>query len=116
MTILYTQDDKFREITRDAYRSYLISRNQAPIVYHSGNVHLKRLRVLARVAMRRIRAGVKRIHLAIVAGKVRRLQRELALQDIRYDYPFAVDGTPEPAQPEKKHVQTPMILGEKWDF
>jgi hypothetical protein len=79
----------------DAYRAYLISRSQSPIVTHSRKMQLKRLRVLARQAIRQISVGCKIIHRAIVAAKTRRIRRELML----HQFP-----------------QQPMILGDKWDF
>jgi hypothetical protein len=61
----------------DAYRAWLISRQQSPIVYHSGAMHLKRLGVLARKISSRVRAALTAIHQAIVAAKMRRVRREL---------------------------------------
>jgi hypothetical protein len=61
----------------DAYRAWLISRAQPPIVYHTGKMHLKRLRVLARQFRSRFSAALTTIHQAIVAAKLRRVQREL---------------------------------------
>lgn len=65
--------DRFRDLAADdAYRSWLISRNQPPIVYHSGEMQWKRLRVLAR----RVVGLIASQHLAIVASRSRlRVQR-----------------------------------------
>jgi hypothetical protein len=80
--------EKFRDLTSDdAYRSWLISRNQAPIVYRSGEMHWKRLRVLARLGRNHIKGFFTAIHLALVADKMRRVRRELALRGVRYDAP-----------------------------
>jgi hypothetical protein len=83
----------------DAYRAWLISRQQAPIVVHSGAMHLKRLRVLARKISSHIRAALATMHQAIIAAKMRRVRRELTFHghELR-DFP-----------------QTPLILGDKWD-
>jgi len=60
--------DRFRDLAvDDAYRSWLISRNQPPIVYHSGEMQWKRLRVLAR----RVVGFIASQHLAIVACRTR---------------------------------------------
>jgi hypothetical protein len=67
--------DRFRDLTADdAYRSWLISRNQPPIVYHSGTMQWKRLRVVARqivgfLASRRV---------ALAADKARRARYQPA--------------------------------------
>jgi hypothetical protein len=117
MTILHPHQARIRNQTGDAYRAYLISRSPPPIVYHSGAMHLKRLRVLARKISSSVSAALTMIHQAIVAAKLRRVQRELifhagshdewsrskwregrgSVQDIR-DFP-----------------QRPLILGDKWD-
>jgi hypothetical protein len=63
--------DRFRDLAGDdAYRAWLISRNQPPIVYHSGEMQWKRLRVLARRVMRLIASQ----HLAVAAARARRLR------------------------------------------
>jgi hypothetical protein len=79
----------------EAYRAYLISRSQPPIVHHSRAMRLKRLRVLTRRAVRRINAACWIVHQAIVAAKARRIQRELMLH---------------------KFPQRPLVLDDKWDF
>ena len=100
MSVLFSGVDKPRA-PRDeqAYRSWLISRQQSPIVYHSGAMHLKRLRVLARKISSHVRMALTTIHEAIVAAKMRRVQRELMFHrnELR-DFP-----------------QQPLILGDKWD-
>ncbi|UZE46978.1 hypothetical protein ONR75_18390 [Rhodopseudomonas sp. P2A-2r] len=88
MTYVSHHSDKFRDLTGDdAYRSWLISREQAPIVHHSGAMHWKRLRVLARLTFNHIKGLLAAVHVAIVADKMRRVQRELALRGVRYDAP-----------------------------
>jgi hypothetical protein len=100
MGVLFSGVDKNRAPgDEDAYRAWLISRKQSPIVYHSGEMHLKRLRVLARKIRSRVGAALTMIHHAIVAAKQRRVQRELMLhtRELR-DFP-----------------QRPLILDDKWD-
>jgi hypothetical protein len=101
MSVLFSGSDK-TGVPRDehAYRAWLISRQQSPILYHSGATRLKRLRVLARKTGSRIRAALTAIHEAIVAAKMRRVKRELMFHghELR-DFP-----------------QQPLMLGDKWDF
>jgi hypothetical protein len=100
MSVLFSDVDKPRTPgDEDAYRVWLISRAQSPIVHRSGAMHLKRLRVLARKINGHVRATLTTSHQAIVAAKMRRVQRELMLhnRELR-DFP-----------------QRPLILGDKWD-
>ena len=49
MSVLFSGvDETPAPLDEEAYRAWLISRQQSPIVHHSGAMHLKRLRVLAR--------------------------------------------------------------------
>jgi hypothetical protein len=100
MGALFSDVDKHRAPGgEDAYRSCLISRKQSPIVYHSREMQLKRLRVLARKFRSRVGAALTLIHQAIVAAKIRRVQRELMFHTNELmDFP-----------------QRPLILGDKWD-
>jgi hypothetical protein len=100
MGVLFSGVDKNRARGDEkAYRAWLISRKQSPTVHHSGEMRLKRLRVLARKIGSRVSAALTMIHQAIVAAKLRRVQRELMFhtKELR-DFP-----------------QTPLILGDKWD-
>jgi hypothetical protein len=86
MTMFYSRENQYHDLTGDdAYRSWLISRNQPPIVYHSGEMHWNRLRVLARSTLNHIKGFFAAIRVALVADKMRRVQRELALRGVRYD-------------------------------
>ena len=88
MTYVSHNADKFRDLTNDnAYRSWLISRNQGPIVFHSVEIHWKRLRVLTRLARNHVKGFFAAIRVALVADKIRRVQRELTLRGLRYDAP-----------------------------
>jgi hypothetical protein len=63
-------------------------------------MHLKRLRVLARNGWRRVGAALTMVHKAIVAAKMRRLERELTFHSS-----------------ELRNIpQRPLILDDKWDF
>jgi hypothetical protein len=64
-------------------------------------------RVVALRAFRRVRSVLGRIHLAIVAAKLRRLRSEMMF---RPDYGRA------PEQDIAKHPQWPLIVPDKWDF
>ncbi len=101
MSVLFSGvDETPAPLDEEAYRAWLISRAQPPIMYHSGAMHLKRLRVLARNGWHRTRAALTLAHEAIIAAKTRRVQRELMFHghELR-DFP-----------------QRPLILGGKWDF
>lgn len=92
MAYSYSGADKQRELNDDDYRAYLITRNQAPIVYHSRAMHIRRLRVYARATVGRIDGFLNWMIEAIAASKMRRLQRELALRSVRYPHEPENDG------------------------
>jgi hypothetical protein len=121
MSVLFSGVDETRAPRDDdAYRAWLISRQQSPIVYHSGAMHLKRLRVLARKIGSHVRAGLTTIHQAIIAAKMRRIRRELifhagfAGSHDEWSRSKWREG-PGPAHELRDFPQTPMILGDKWD-
>jgi len=103
----------------DAYRSYLISRNPPPIIYHSGEVHLKRVRVLARRVRNRISAALEIIHKAIIAAKMRRVQRELMFRaGSHHEWSrFGEEWHEEHGRERdiRDFPQRPLILSDKWD-
>jgi hypothetical protein len=118
MSVLFSGVDKTRA-PRDehAYRAWLISRQQSPIVYHSSAVHLKRLRVLAREINHHVRTALTTMHEAIVAAKMRRIRRELTFHAGSHDE-WSRSRWREGAGSDhdiKDFPQTPMILGDKWD-
>jgi hypothetical protein len=85
MTMFFTRDAQAHDFSADsAYRSYLISRNQAPIVHHSGDMQWKRFRVGLRRMRNDIRSFLAAIHMAFVADKLRRARRELAPLGVRH--------------------------------
>jgi hypothetical protein len=121
MSVLFSgMDDTPAPLDEEAYRAWLISRQQAPIVYHSGAIHLKRLRVLARKINSQVRAALVTIHQAIVAAKMRRIQRELmfhggfAGSHDEWSRSRWREG-PGSDHDIKNFPQTPMILSDKWD-
>jgi hypothetical protein len=110
-------DDTPAPLDEDAYRAWLISRAQPPIVYHSGAMHLKRLRVLARRINSHVRAAFATIHQAILAAKTRRIRRELIFHAGSHDE-WSRSKWPEAPGSDgelRDFPQTPMILGDKWD-
>jgi hypothetical protein len=84
MAALFSGDDHRNFYAEDDYRAYLISRNPPPIVYHSGSVRLKRLRVHLRRMVHGIDAALHWLIAALERSKTRRIQRELQLRGIRY--------------------------------
>jgi hypothetical protein len=79
MTMFHNRDAQLHDLSADsAYRSYLISRNAPPIVYHSGGVQWKRLCVAARRARNHVTGFFAAIRMAPVADKIRRARQELA--------------------------------------
>ncbi|WP_441240927.1 hypothetical protein [Tardiphaga sp. 768_D3_N2_1] len=93
MTMFYNRDTQLHDFSADsAYRSYLISRNQPPIVYHSSDIQWKRFCVAARLTRNHIKGFFAAIHMALVADKMRRARRELARVRVRVaDTPTSPD-------------------------
>jgi hypothetical protein len=86
MAHLITSDDKYRDLTYDdAYRSYLITRTDSPYDYRFGRTQGKRIRVHARSALRRLNGYFRNMIEAIASSKLRRMERELKLRDVRLD-------------------------------
>ena len=118
MSVLFSGvDDTPAPLDEEAYRAWLISRQQSPIVYHSPAMHLKRLRVFARKIGSHVRAALTAIHEAIVAAKMRRIRRELIFHAGSHDEWSRSRWREEPGPKHdvKDFPQTPMILGDKWD-
>lgn len=84
MAFIYSGEEKPREYNDQGYRSYLITRSQAPMVHHSCEMQFKRLRVHARSAMNRIDGFLHRMIEALANAKMRRFQRERALRGARH--------------------------------
>jgi hypothetical protein len=118
MSVLFSGvDDTPAPLDEEAYRAWLISRQQAPIVYHSGAMHLKRLRALARKISSHVRAALTTCHQAIVAAKMRRIRRELIFHAGSHDDWSRSKWREGPGSDHqlRDFPQTPMILGDKWD-
>ena len=121
MSVLFSGvDDTPAPLDEEAYRAWLINRQQAPIVYRSGAMHLKGLRVLARKINCQLRAALTTFHQAIVAAKMRRIRRELTFHAGfagSHDEWFRSTWREGPGSGHelRDFPQTPMILGDKWD-
>jgi hypothetical protein len=82
--MFYSRENQFHDLSGDdAYRAWLISRNQAPIVHHSGDMYWKRLRVAARHAARHVSGFFAMLRVALAADKMRRVRRDLVQHGIR---------------------------------
>jgi hypothetical protein len=118
MGVLFSGVDKNRApVDENAYRAWLISRKQSPIMYHSGAMQLKRLRVLARKFRNLVSAALTMIHQAIVAAKLRRVQRELIFHAGSHDeWSRSKWREGRGSDPDiRDFPQRPLILGDKWD-
>ena len=118
MSVSFSGMDKTRAPRgEDAYRAWLISRAQPPIVYHSGKMHLKRLGVLARKIKSHVRAALTTFHQAIIAAKMRRIRRGLIFHAGSHDAWSRSKWRegPGPDHELRDFPQRPLILGDKWD-
>ena len=89
MTLFYTQHD----------------RRRGPAVFSFGRV------------LRRMRTGLKRIHRAIAAAKIRRLRNELRLYAAtRAQWARAPLQEPDAKVQADRFPRRPLLLGDKWDF
>ena len=70
----------------DDYRAYLVKQNQAPIVHHTENRHLKRMAHVFRAAMSKAGSWGTSLYIAIRNAKFRRIQREFMWHGIPYSY------------------------------
>jgi hypothetical protein len=108
MTLFYSHEERFADPT-GAVRSR--------IVVPSRQIHLRRLRRLARHAVSRIGAALGALHQAIITAKTRRLERELMFRPEAYDdWSREFDRQSDPGHDATKLPQRPLILGDKWDF
>jgi hypothetical protein len=121
MSILFSDVDTTGfPLDEEAYRAWLISRQQSPIVHHSSAMHLKRLRVLARRINSHVRAALTTLHKAIVAAKMRRIRRELIFHGgfAGFHDEWSRSKWREGAGPDhdiRDFPQRPLILCDKWD-
>jgi hypothetical protein len=75
----------------------------------------RRLRMLARRALRRASAAFGIVHRGIVNAKTRRLQRELLFHGGMHDA-GPLEQHPQDDRNAAKFAQRPLVLGDKWDF
>jgi hypothetical protein len=86
MVHFLTSDEKNRDlIHEDDYRSYLLNRIDSPAGYRFGRTLGRRVRT--RSALRRVNGYFKTVIEAIANAKLRRMECELELRDIRVDRP-----------------------------
>lgn len=74
------------------YRAYLVKQNQAPIVHHTENRHLKRTVRLFRAAVSKVGSWSTSLYIVIRNAKFRRIQREFLWHGIPYSYLLEDDG------------------------
>jgi hypothetical protein len=85
MAHLVSGNDKFPDLGYDDdYRFYLLTRRDASGDYRFGRTQGKRVRV--RNALRCVNGYFKNMIEAISDAKVRRMERELGLRGIRFDW------------------------------
>ncbi len=76
--------EKYRDLSHDdAYRWYLVTRNDSSADYRFGR--RVRRRADARTAFSRLNGYLKNMIEAVANSKMRRLERELELRGIRFD-------------------------------
>jgi hypothetical protein len=109
MTLFYSDEDQFYDLTgtkRPAHSS-------SPETFGTS------LRRHIRRAIGRTGAALKIMHQAVVAAKMRRVERELMFHNGSYDRWF-VEPDAQPSHASVKDAvnvpQRPLILGDKWDF
>jgi hypothetical protein len=76
-------------------------------LHHDNRHGFAGARKIALRGFRRVRAALGRIHLAIVAAKLRRLRTGLK---------YERDNGCQPGQDAAKYPQWPLIVPDKWDF
>ena len=109
MTLFYSEEDQFYDLTGTSRPVHRLSRPVFPTS----------LRRHARRAIRRTAAALKIMHRAVIAARMRRIERELMFQNGSYDRWFC---EPEAQQGDAsgkdavKFPQRPLLLGDKWDF
>ena len=81
-TMVYLQQHELHDISRhDAYRVWLISRNEPPIIFRSEDIQWKRLRVLLRRGANQVRSVFAIIRVGVAAHKMRRVRGALVRLD-----------------------------------
>ena len=109
MTLFYSHEDQFGVRTG-------ASRSAQP---SSRQVFATSLRRFARRAISRTGAALKIMHRAVIAARMRRVERELMFQNGSYDRLFCEPDALQSRQSGSdavKFPQRPLILSDKWDF
>jgi len=109
MTLFYSHHDQFRDLSG-------AGRSARP---PSWQMFATSLRRHARWALRRTGAALKIMHRAVIAARMRRIERELMFQNGWYDRWFCRSEAPQRQPSDKdavKFPQRPLLLGDKWDF
>jgi hypothetical protein len=105
MTLFYSHEAPFRDLTG-------ASRSAQSSSWHS-------LRRHARRAIGRTGAALRIMHQAVIAGRMRRVERELMFHNGSYDRWFSEPETQQSHASGKdlaNFPQRPLLLGDKWDF
>ena len=109
MTLFYSDEDQFYDLTG----------TKRPAHSSSPGTFGTSLRRRIRRAVGRTGAALKIMHQAVVAAKMRRVERELMFHNGSYDRWLAeADAQPSRAsgQDAASVPQRPLILGDNWDF
>jgi hypothetical protein len=109
MTLFYSEEDQFYDLTG----------TRRPAHPPSQGTFATSLRRHARRAIRRTGAALRIMHRAVVAAKMRRVERELMFHDGSYDRWFGERDTQQGDASGKNAVkfpQRPLLLSDKWDF
>jgi hypothetical protein len=109
MTLFYSDEDQFYDLTG----------TKRPAHSSSRGTFATSLRRHIRRAIGRTGAALKTMHQAVVAAKMRRVERELMFHDGAYDR-WLSEPDAQPSHASGKDAvnvpQRPLILGDKWDF
>jgi hypothetical protein len=109
MTLFYSEEDQFYDLTG----------TKRPARPASQGMFATSLRRHIRRAIGRTGAALKIMHQAVVAAKMRRVERELMFHNGSYDRWFGEPDAQQSHAAGKDAVnfpQRPLILGDKWDF
>jgi hypothetical protein len=109
MTLFYSDEDQFYDLTG----------TKRPAHPSSQGTFATSLRRHIRRAIGRTGAALKIMHQAVVAAKMRRVERELMFHNGSYDRWLGEPDAPDSHASGKDAVnfpQRPLILDDKWDF
>jgi hypothetical protein len=109
MTLFYSDEDQFYDLTG----------TKRPAQPSSQGTFATSLLRHIRRALGRTGAALRIMHRAVVAAKMRRVERELMFHNGSYDRWFGEPGAKQSRPSDQdavKFPQRPLILGDKWDF